>query len=68
MSLEGGRHAAKQINAILDGRTRPSKAVSAHKAWIKRYRGVFMGLISMVFFCMVMVVVTVDIASHLKDE
>ena len=46
MSLEGGRHAAKQINAILDGRTRPSKAVSAHKAWIKRYRGVFMGLIS----------------------
>lgn len=46
MSLEGGRHAAKQINRILDGAARPSAAQSAHQAWIKRYRGVFMGLIS----------------------
>ncbi|MCH2161288.1 MAG: FAD-dependent oxidoreductase [Phycisphaerales bacterium] len=46
LGLEGGRHAARQINRVLDGRARPDSAVAAHHAWITRYRRVFMELIT----------------------
>ena len=46
LGLEGGLHAARQIDQLLKGKVRESVAIRRHDAWISKHRRLFMNLIS----------------------